>query len=138
ANIPNRGNVDAAKFLLMKVLLNKGAYLNRTAPTFDNADMQQVVTLGNQLITGGKYSLTPNYFDNFGPNNATTGKEAIWSWPNNGSSNIGGINSGGINARWMMTLHYNSWDKTGVYGRPAGIGFSTGAYCYNSLQCHGE
>src|SRR5215831_4374919 len=111
ANIPNRANVDAAKFLLMKVLLNKGAFLNRQAPTFDNGDMQQVITLGTQLMSSNKYSLTPKYFDNFGPNNATTGKEAIWSWPNNGSSTNGGVNAGGINSRWMMTLHYNSWDK---------------------------
>jgi len=138
ANIPNRGNVDAARFLLMKVLLNKGAYLNRTAPTFDNGDMQQVITLGTALITGGKYSLTPNYFDNFGPNNATTGKEAIWSWPNNGSSNIGGINAGGINARWMMTLHYNSWDKNGTYGGAGWNGFSTVADFYNTFEGHGD
>jgi hypothetical protein len=136
-NVPNRANVDAAKFLLMKVLLNKGAYLNRAAPTFADADMQQVVTLGNQLIARG-YTLTPNYFDNFGPNNASTGKEAIWSWPNNGSSNINGINSGGINARWMMTLHYNSWDKNGTYGGAGWNGFSTVADFYNTFEGHGD
>src|SRR5258706_11971972 len=126
SNIPYRASIDAAKFLLMKVLLNKGAFINRAAPTFADADMQQVVTLGNQLVTsvtarGG--GLTPNYFDNFGPNNATTGKEAIWSWPNNGSGSINGINSGGTNARWMMTLHYNSY--TGNYGSAGWNGFST-------------
>src|SRR5436305_6515408 len=40
ANVPNRASVDAAKFLLMKVYLNKGAFINRAAPTFANADMQ--------------------------------------------------------------------------------------------------
>lgn len=138
ANGPNRASVDAAKFLLMKVLLNKGAYINRAAPTFADADMQQVVTLGNQLITSGKYSLTPNYFDNFGPDNATTSKESIWAWPNNGSSNIGGINAGGINARWMMTLHYNSWDKNGNYGGAGWNGFSTVADFYNTFEGHGD
>jgi hypothetical protein len=137
-NIPNRANVDAAKFLLMKVLLNKGAFINRAAPTFADADMQQVVTLGNQLIASGRYSLTPNYFDNFGPNNAALGKEAIWSWPNNGSSNIGGIDAGGINARWMMTLHYNSWDKNGTYGGAGWNGFSTVADFYNTFEGHGD
>jgi hypothetical protein len=137
-NAPYRANIDAAKFLLMKVLLNKGAYLNRQAPTFDDADMQQVVTLGTQIASSGKYSLTANYFDNFGPNNATTGKEAIWSWPNNGSSNNAGINAGGINARWMMTLHYNSWDKNNTYGGAGWNGFSTVADFYNTFEGHGD
>jgi hypothetical protein len=83
-------------------------------------------------------SLRPNYFDNFGPNNATTGKEAIWSWPNNGSSNNGGINAGGINARWMMTLHYNSWDKNNTYGGAGWNGFSTVADFYNTFEGHGD
>src|SRR5215218_2117780 len=97
SNVPYRASIDAARFLLMKVLLNKGAFLNRQAPTFADADMQQVITIGNSLITSAKYSLTPNYFDNFGPNNAVTGKEAIWSWPNSGSATNNGINAGGIN-----------------------------------------
>jgi hypothetical protein len=134
SNRPYRASVDAARFLLMKVLLNKGAYLNRAAPTFDDADMQQVVALGS-AISG---QLTDEYFDNFGPNNAVTGKEAIWSWPNNGSSNNGGINAGGINARWMMTLHYNSWDKNGTYGGAGWNGFSTVADFYNTFEGHGD
>jgi len=137
SNVPYRASVDAARFLLMKVLLNKGAYLNREAPTFDNGDMQQVVTLGNAIVAKG-YQLTTNYFDNFGPNNATTGKEAIWSWPNNGSSNNGGINAGGINSRWMMTLHYNSWDKNNSYGGAGWNGFSTVADFYNTFEGHGD
>lgn len=139
SNIPYRASIDATKFLLMKVLLNKGAFINKAAPTFADADMQQVITLGNQLIVSGRYSLTPNYFDNFGPNNATTGKEAIWSWPNNGSSNpLPGINAGGINARWMMTLHYNSYDVGGAYGGAGWNGFSTVADFYNSFEGHGD
>jgi len=140
SNIPYRASIDAAKFLLMKVLLNKGAFINRAAPTFADADMQQVVTLGNQLVAAGpnRYSLTPNYFDNFGPNNATTGKEAIWSWPNIGSGTNNGINSGGINSRWMMTLHYNSYDVGGAYGGAGWNGFSTVADFYNSFEGHGD
>lgn len=136
ANVPYRASTDAAKFLLMKVYLNKGAWLNREAPTFADADMNQVITLGNQLIGSGKYSLTPNYFDNFGPNNATTAKEAIWAWPNNGSPSNNGINAAGINARWMMTLHYNSY--TGAYGSAGWNGFSTVADFYNTFEGHGD
>jgi len=138
SNVPYKASVDAAKFLLMKVLLNKGAWINRAAPTFDAADMQWVITLGNELIQSGKYNLTANYFDNFGPQNATKGKEAIWSWPNNGSASINGINSQGINARWMMTLHYNSWNATGKYGGAGWNGFSTVASFYNTFEGSGN
>ncbi len=137
SNRPYRASIDATKFLLMKVLLNKGAFLNRATPAFDNADMTQVITLGTQLM-GGTYSLNPVYFDNFGPNNATTSTESIWAWPNNGSASIGGINAGGINSRWMMTLHYNSYDATGVYGSAGWNGFSTVADFYNSFEGHGD
>lgn len=131
-NVPYKANPDAAKFLLMKTLLNKGAFLNREAPTFDNADMQKVIDLGNEIINSGNYSLTPDYFDNFGPTNAIDGKgEMILAWPNFGASATDGINSGGINARWMMTLHYNSWtEKAGSAGWN---GFSTMAEFYNTF-----
>ena len=45
-NLNYRGTQDAVKFLLMRCYLNKGAFANRAAPTFDDADMQQVFTLG--------------------------------------------------------------------------------------------
>ncbi len=132
SNSPYKASPDAARFLLMKVLLNKGAFLNRQSPAFDNTDMQQVITLGNTIISSGKYSLTPNYFDNFGPLNATTSNEKILAYPNTGaSSNADGINSGGINARWMMTLHYNSWEKK--KGEAGWNGFSTVADFYNTF-----
>ena len=134
SNVPHRASTDAARFLLMKVLLNKGAYLNRQAPTFDAADMAQVIALGTQIISSTNYSFTPNYFDNFGPKNATTGKEAIWSWPNNGSATIGGVNAQGINSHWMMTLHYNSWNRPKVYGGAGWNGFSTVASFYNTFE----
>lgn len=138
ANRPYRAHPDAARFLLMKVLLNKGAFLNRAAPTFDNADMTQVVTLGEQIMANAAYSLTPNYFDNFGPLNATTADESILAWPNNGSASNNGINTGGINARWMMTLHYYSWNKNNTYGSAGWNGFSTVADFYNMFGATDE
>lgn len=135
SNAPYKASPDAARFLLMKVLLNKGAFLNKKAPTFDNADMQQVITLGQAIVTSPNgYSLTPNYFDNFGPKNATLSKERILAWPNSGASSNNGINSGGINARWMMTLHYNSYDKDNNYKAAGWNGFSTVADFYNTFQ----
>jgi starch-binding outer membrane protein, SusD/RagB family len=131
SNTPYRANPDAARFLLMKVLLNKGAFLNRQSPTFADADMQQVMTLGNAIISSGNYSLTPNYFDNFGPQNSTKSDEMILAWPNTGAPTSNGINSGGINARWMMTLHYNSWDEK--MGSAGWNGFTTVADFYNTF-----
>lgn len=131
SNTPYRANPDAARFLLMKVLLNKGAFLNRQTPTFAAADMQQVISLGQAIMNSGKYSLTPNYFDNFGPLNATTSKEMILAYPNNGTTSNNGIANGGLAARWMMTLHYNSWDKQAP--NAGWNGFSTVADFYNAF-----
>ncbi len=144
-NAPYKANPDAARFLLMKVLLNKQAFLNRQAPAAAvGADMQQVVTLGQAIINSARYSLTPYYFDNFGPNNGGfdpgygygVGKEAIFSFPNQpGVSQVSGINSVGIDARWMMGLHYNSKGHPGdgIYGGAGWNGFSTVADFYNSF-----
>lgn len=101
-----KANPDAARVLLMKCYLNKGAYVNRTAPTFAASDMQQVITLGNAIINSNKYSYTPNYFDNFSVDNDVKSKEGIFTYPN--SSGVA-ANNGGPQARWNMTLHYNSY-----------------------------
>ncbi len=67
---PYKANPDAARFLLMKTLLNKQAFLNRQSPAAAvAADMQQVVALGQAIINSARYTLTTHYFDNFGPNN---------------------------------------------------------------------
>ncbi|MBN8838005.1 MAG: RagB/SusD family nutrient uptake outer membrane protein [Sphingobacteriia bacterium] len=141
-NGPYAASPDAARFLLMKILLNKQVYLNRQTPAApSSADMQQVVALGNAIINSGRYSLTAHYFDNFGPNNGGsapgygwgTGTEAIFAFPNQqGVSQVNGINSAGINARWMMGLHYNSWNK--ALGGAGWNGFSTVADFYNSFD----
>jgi hypothetical protein len=133
SNAPYKASPDAARFLLMKVLLNKGAWLNREAPSFDNGDMTRVIELGNQIIDGGVYSLTPNYFDNFGPTNATTSTEMIFGWPNTGSANdASGRSSGGINSRWMMTLHYNSYKNEAP--NAGWNGFTSLADFYNTFE----
>ncbi|RZK47190.1 MAG: RagB/SusD family nutrient uptake outer membrane protein [Pedobacter sp.] len=102
ASGPIGANQDAAKVLLMKCYLNKGAIANRAAPTFAAADMQQVITLADQVINTGKYTLANNYFDNFAPNNGVIGTENIFT-----AENVGGVEAGGLNSRWHMTMHYN-------------------------------
>jgi len=98
----NRANKDAARVLKMKALLNKGAYLNREAPTFNAADMNAVASIADQIIGSGKYQLSDNYFENFAPNNDAIGKENIWT-----GENVGGVSSGNVRSRWFCTLHYN-------------------------------
>jgi hypothetical protein len=132
---------NAARFLLMKVLLNKQAFLNPTKPAAQvAADMQQVYTLG-QAITG--YTLTTNYFDNFGPNNGGFGApgtggqstENIFVYGNNGTAtNPNGTGNGAIDDRWMMALHYNSYDQGGNYGSAGWNGFSTIADVYTAFD----
>lgn len=115
-------NKDAARVLLMKCYLNKGAFLNRQTPTFDAADMNQVITLADQIINSGKYTLSTNYFDNFAPNNDALSKENIFT-----AQNLGGASSGGVNSTWIAGLHYNQ--------RPGGNnGFATLAAFYNKFE----
>jgi hypothetical protein len=104
-NGSNLANPDAARTLLMKCYLQKGAWANRATPTFDAADLDQVITLGNAIINSNKYGYEANYFDNFKPGNDAS-KEAIFRYDN--TAGVGAGNSG-IGARWNMTLHYNSY-----------------------------
>ena len=100
-----QANKDAAKVLLMKCYLNKGVYANRAAPTFAAADMNQVITLADQVMNSTRgYALASNFFDNFAPgnDNSALAKEVIWS-----GENIGGVSSGNVRSRWFCGLHYN-------------------------------
>ena len=127
-NLADGGNVpayvankDAAKMLLMNCYLNKGVYANRQAPTFSNDDLNKVVSLANEIIAGGKYQLSSNYFDNFAPNNDAS-KENIFT-----AQNIGSSEGGDVKGIWMATLHYNQ--------NPSGWnGFCTLSNFYNKFE----
>jgi hypothetical protein len=123
----DKATQDAAKFLLMRLYLNHGAFNNRAAPTFSDADMQQVITLGNSIITSGKYSYSANYFDNFSATNSNS-KEGIFAFPN--TSGVA-INNSGIHNRWWATLHYNSYKP--LAPQSGWNGFSTVADFYNTF-----
>jgi hypothetical protein len=120
-------NQDAARVLLMKLYLNRGAFKNRVAPTFADADMQQVITLGNAIINSGRYSYSTNYFDNFSPTNSNT-KEGIFAYPN--ASGVS-TNNSGVHNTWWSTLHYNSYKP--LAPQAGWNGFSTVADFYNSF-----
>ncbi|HMH22713.1 MAG TPA: RagB/SusD family nutrient uptake outer membrane protein [Puia sp.] len=121
---------DAAKFLLMKCYLNRGAFLNRASPTFADADMQQVITLGTQLM-GGKYKYMDNYFANFNFSNGNS-TEAIFAYA---STSGGTVNNGAVQARWMMGFHYNEYN--GQAPNAGWNGFSTMSDFYNTFSVGG-
>ena len=143
---------NAARFLLMKTLLNKQWFLNPAHPAAQVAsDMQQIYTLGQAIESsaqpmpgpGGSIKLTAYYFDNFGPNNGGFGvtgtgnasNENIFVYGNNGTqTNANGTGNGAIDDRWMMALHYNSWDQNGAYGNAGWNGFSTIAAVYTAFD----
>jgi starch-binding outer membrane protein, SusD/RagB family len=129
SNPSTLANPDACRLLLMKCYLNKGMYINRSAPTFDAADMAQVISLGNAIINSGKYSLNTNYFDNFSVDNDVKSKEGIFVYPNTGGVTA---NHAGIEARWNMTLHYNSYTPNNP--NAGWNGFSTISDFYNSFN----
>ncbi len=123
----DKANVTAANVLLMKLYLNRGAFNNRAAPTFTDADMQKVITLGNAIINSGKYSYSTNYFDNFNATNSAS-KEGIFAYPNTSGVST---NNSGIHNRWWATLHYNSYKP--LAPQAGWNGFSTVADFYNSF-----
>jgi hypothetical protein len=129
-NSPTQANPSAARLLLMKCYLNKGAFVNRASPTFDDADMQKVITLGNTIMTAG-FSYQPNYFDNFSNTNGTS-KELIFAYPATENS---GTNNPGLQARWMMTFHYNEY--TGQAPNAGWNGFSATGDFYKSFAAAG-
>jgi hypothetical protein len=150
SNANYTANPNAARFLLMKVLLNKQWFLNPAKPAPQvAADMQTVHDMGlaiensGMTVNGHVIGLTPYYFDNFGPNNGGFGApgtggvstENIFVYGNNGTAaNPNGTSNGAIDDRWMMALHYNSWDGSGNYGNAGWNGFSTIADVYTAFD----
>jgi len=123
----NKANQTSGNVLLMKCYLNKGAWANRTAPTFAAGDMQQVISIGNKIIASGTYSLATEYFSNFDVDNGSS-KENILTYVN--TTGVGANNSG-INGTWAKTLHYNSY--TPANPNAGWNGFSTMSDFYNSF-----
>ena len=108
----SRGTKDAARALLMKCYLNKGVYANRAAPTFAAADMNQVITLADEIIASNRYSFTANYFDNFSPDNTAIGRENIYTQANERG------NAGPTRDLWKFVSHY-ALNPVNGYNGPA-------------------
>jgi hypothetical protein len=106
-NLPDapasRATKDAARGLLMKCYLNRHVYANRSSPGQPTAaDMNQVISLADQIINSGRYRLANNYFDNFAPDNTNIGTENIFT-----ELNVGGVSSGAQFDLWRFISHYN-------------------------------
>lgn len=127
-------NQDAARALLMRVYLNRGTFKNAASPTFADADMQQVITLGNQVLTDWGYKWAANYFDIFNPNNGAT-TESLFSLPNARGANTGSGFYGNIQNQWYATLHYNSYDA--LAPQSGWNGYSTMGEFYNTFGVNG-
>ena len=115
-------NKDAARVLLMKAFLNSGTFADRENPSFPAADMQQVISLSDEIINSGRYSLSDNIFDNFARNNDQISTENIWTL-----GNEGGVKGGNAQSRYFCGLHYNQ--------NPSGWnGFTTLGDFYNLFE----
>ncbi|GAB3021996.1 RagB/SusD family nutrient uptake outer membrane protein [Niabella terrae] len=92
---------NAARVLLMKVYLNRGAFINREAPSFDAADMSKVIELADQ-VTGYTIAAAGKYFDNFAPDNDVKSTENIFTLYNKE-----GERGGGVGNAYNTIAHYN-------------------------------
>lgn len=116
-----KANKWAAKALLMKCYINKGVYSNRANPTFDNADLDQVIALGSEIVASGKFSLDNIYWTAFAPENTQVSGELIFVNENTNSE------AGNVRWTWHASTHYNQ--------RPSGWnGFATLASFYQSFD----
>ena len=129
SNVSTVANKEAAKFLLAKILLNKAVFTQSPeAPagpfTFAPADMNQVITLCNEIIATNKFQLAKGgkYWDNFKWDNATASTELIFSRANTNSNQPANVRN-----RTYMGFHYNQ--------NPSGWnGFTTLADFYNGFD----
>ena len=92
-------------------------------PPFDTADMNRVISLADSVINSNKFSFSANYFDNFAPDNTTSGNENIFT-----QLNVAGSTPGNnLHSAWFMVFHYNM--------TPSGWnGFATLSDFYNKFE----
>jgi len=97
-------NRNAARTLLMKIYLNKGAFLTRQTPTFAAEDMNKVIALAKEITASGAYTVSAKgkYFDNFAPDNDEKSTENIYTL-----FNKNGERGGNVDRTWNTVAHYN-------------------------------
>ncbi|HKJ32640.1 MAG TPA: RagB/SusD family nutrient uptake outer membrane protein [Balneolales bacterium] len=113
-----RMNVWAAHFLLAKLYLNAGVYTGKDR-------WQDVVAQCDSIINSGKFSLSPNYFDDFKTNNQHS-PETIFAIP------YDQVYFKGFNIA-QMTLHYLSQQTFNLQAQPWN-GYASLEDFYNSFD----
>ena len=108
-----------AQALLAKLYLNAEVYTG-------TPKWSECIAACDAVINSGKYSLEPNFFDNFKVANETS-KENIFCIPFDESKGLGGLNF------QMQTLHYQS-NETFAMGASPWNGFCTVADFYNQFD----
>lgn len=98
-----KANVDAGKTFLMHMLLNKGAFVKPDNPTFDAADMEEIIKLADEVIATGKYNMDCHFFDNFLAENDFTSCENIYTFENL----RGDPSAENFRKIWLTSLHDN-------------------------------
>jgi hypothetical protein len=116
----------------MRCYLNKGAFINPKNPTFDEADLQKVISLGNELMSS-TYSYDTSYFDNFDATNSGS-PESIFALPNTAGTLLS--TQSNIQNRWWAPSHYNAY--TPLNPQAGWNGFSTVAEFYNTFSVTGN
>lgn len=105
--------------ILAKLYLNAEVYIGEE-------HWQNVIDITDSIIESGEYSLNPNFFDNFSPDNGPDSPENIFVVPFD-KVNIKGMG-------WpAMTLHYQSNESFGLNSQPYN-GFSCGTEFYNTFD----
>ena len=121
-----RASKTSARALLAKVVINKAVWSasNPAGPyTFAPADMDQVISLADQVAASCGLTISNKYWDNFIPENAATSKELIFTIPNKRGAGV----SGSVRSRYFCTLHYSQ--------NPSGWnGFATLGSFYDKFQ----
>ncbi len=138
-NGPGLANPTAINTLLMHCYLQRGAWANPTKPTFSDADMQKVISIGTDIMNSGKFFLSTNYWDNFSVDGKTKQTEKIFIYPNTTGQ---ATNNSGVQARYLDGLHYNSYGQPATattpavapYGGAGWNGFSTMSDFYNTFN----
>ncbi|HTN08677.1 RagB/SusD family nutrient uptake outer membrane protein [Agriterribacter sp.] len=129
-NLPNlRDAVDGSTYgkvtqwfsqaLLAKLYLNAQVYTG-------TPKWAECIAACDAIINSGKYSIQPNFFDNFKVNNESS-VENIFVIPFDATKGLGGLNT------QMQTLHYQSNETFGLAATPWN-GFCTVADFYNQFD----
>jgi len=125
---------DAARVLLMKLYMSRGVIQDRQSPTFEQADMDRVIALADQIISQNKYTLTPFYFNNFAPLNDALSTENIFTLANREPAVPGTNGTNGAQFIYHQSLHYHSPVENGGGWN----GFTTLSDFYNKFSADDE